>query len=73
MPHLTCDMSHAIMQSPTTAKEIEMATTYDIYYDDTQRRPWTFNLLDDDGNVVFESKNYKTKAAAASVAARMLK
>lgn len=50
-----------------------MATTYDIYYDDTQRRPWTFNLLDDDGNVVFESKNYKTKAAAASVAARMLK
>lgn len=50
-----------------------MATTYDIYFDDTRIRPWSFNLLDDDGNVVFESKQYKTKAAATSVASRMLK
>jgi len=49
------------------------ATTYCIYYDDTRRRPWSFNLFDDDGKVLFESKNYKTKAAAASVAARAVR
>ena len=49
-----------------------IATTYDIYYDYTRVKPWSFSLLDDDGNVVFESKQYKTKAAAASVAVRRL-
>ncbi len=50
-----------------------MPTTYDIYFDDTRVKPWSFNLLDDDGKVVFESKQYKTKAVAASVAVRKLK
>lgn len=50
-----------------------MATTYNIYFDDTRAKPWSFDLLDDDGNVVFESKQYKTKAAAASVATRKLR
>lgn len=50
-----------------------MATTYNIYFDDTRVKPWGFNLLDDVGNVVFESKQYKTKAAAASAAVRKLK
>ncbi len=50
-----------------------MATTYGLYFDGTQRKPWSFCLFDDDGNVLMESKQYKTKAAAASVAARKLK
>jgi len=50
-----------------------MATNYVIYFDDTQRKPYSFNLFNDDGFVTFESKQYKTKAAASSVAARMLK
>lgn len=50
-----------------------VATTYDLYYDDTQRRPWVFILFDDDGNRLFESKQYKTKAAAASAAIWLLK
>lgn len=49
------------------------ATTANLYYDDTQRRPWSFDLIDDDGTIVYESKSYRTKAAAASVAARKLK
>lgn len=56
-----------------TADLKRVATTYDLYCDDTQRRPWVFILFDDDGNALFESKQYKTKAAAASVAARKLK
>jgi uncharacterized protein YegP (UPF0339 family) len=50
-----------------------MPTVFELYFDDTRTKPWSFNLLDDDGNVLFESKNYKTKAAAASVASRKLK
>ena len=52
-----------------------MATTYGLYYEEGEenRKPWQFYLFDDDGNVIFESKHYKTKAAAASVAARKLK
>lgn len=47
------------------------ATTYDLFYDDTKRKPYSFNLIDDDGKVLFQSKQYKTKAAAASAASRM--
>lgn len=52
---------------------MKKATIYELYFDDTQRRPWSFCLFDDDGNVRMESKQYKTKAAAASVATRELK
>lgn len=48
-----------------------LATTYDLYYDDTSRKPWSFILLDD-GKALFRSYGYKTKAAAASVAVRKL-
>lgn len=50
-----------------------MPTRFELLYDDTQRRPWCFVLENDDGERLFLSKQYKTKAAAASVAARMLK
>lgn len=49
-----------------------MATRYSLFFDDASRRPWSFVLEDDDGDVLFRSKSYLTKAAAASVAARML-
>lgn len=50
-----------------------MATRYELLYDDTKRKPWCFAFVDDDGNRLFLSKQYKTKAAAASAAARRLK
>lgn len=50
-----------------------MATRYVLFYDDTLTNPYSFVLEDDDGVIVARSKkNYKTKAAASSVAARML-
>jgi hypothetical protein len=51
-----------------------MPTRYIIFYDDTKiRRPWCFCLENDDGKRLYWSKKqYKTKAAAAMVAARMI-
>ena len=49
------------------------ATKYVIYFDDTCRFQWSYKLLDDDEKVLFVSKQYKTKAAASSVATRKLK
>lgn len=49
-----------------------MATRYSLYFDDASRHPWSFVLEDDDGDVLYRSKSYLTKAAAASVASRML-
>ena len=53
---------------------MKTATRYEILFDDTRRsKPWCFALENDDGVRLYLSKQYKTKAAAASVAARMLK
>lgn len=50
-----------------------MPTKYVLFYDDTLSKPYSFVLEDDDGVIVARStKNYKTKSAAAGVAARML-
>jgi len=49
-----------------------ISTAFNLYMDVTQRKPWTFQLFDEDGNTLFESKQYKSKAAAASVATRKL-
>lgn len=47
-------------------------TAANYYFDDTQTKQWTFELIDDDGCIVYESKQYKTKPAAASAASRKL-
>jgi uncharacterized protein YegP (UPF0339 family) len=49
-----------------------MATRYELLFDDTRKAPWSFVLEDDDGTVVYRSRHYRSKAAAASVAARKL-
>lgn len=50
------------------------ATSANLYYDDTRRNPWTFDLQNDNGEIVgYCKREYKTKAAAASAAAKELK
>jgi hypothetical protein len=52
---------------------MDTVTKYVIYFDDTCGFQWSYKLFDDDGNELFESKQYKTNAAAASVASRKIK
>lgn len=49
------------------------AVNHQLFFNDTQKKPWSFSLYDEDGNEIFDSKQYKSKAAAASVASRQLK
>lgn len=48
------------------------AVAYQVFYNKTQRKPWSFCLYDEDGNEVFDSEQYQTKAAAESAASRKL-
>lgn len=52
--------------------ELTTATKYELFYDDTKTKPWSFVLKNDNEEKSCESKQYKTKAAAASVATRRL-
>jgi hypothetical protein len=61
---------------------MEEATKYVIYFDDTKRLPYSYELINDDEEVVFKSSQnthrfemgqYRTKQACASAAARKLK
>jgi hypothetical protein len=63
-------------------KKVPEATKYIIYFDDTLRLPYSFELINDDEEVLYSSTEnhdrwmggqYMTKQAAASVAARMIK
>lgn len=58
----------------TLTAEKAPATSANLYYDDTRKNPWTFDLQNDYGEIVaYCKREYKTKAAAASAAKRELK
>jgi len=50
-----------------------IATRYEVFFDDTRVKPYSFRLESEDGCCLYNSaKSYETKAAACSVASRML-